>query len=404
MVDRRLNPYTPNAGARPFALAGRSEQQEHFQVLVHRLARGYTEKSMLLTGLRGVGKTVLLGDFARVASEIGWRVVEIEVPRADTDAEFRRQIAVGTRKAILSLSTANRLREKARRAVSVLRNFTVSVDPDGKLTAGITFEPAPGEADVGDLPQDLTDLFLSVGEAARESESGVVYLIDEIQFLTRTQLEALIMALHKTVQKAVPVTVVGAGLPQIAKLSGDAKSYSERLFTFAQIGALSADATRDALARPAADAGAQFSADALDLCCETTQGYPYFVQELGYAAWNMARNSTIDTAVIQLAEPDYTARLDASFFHVRLDRATQREREYLRAMAELGPTPHGAGEVAGLLGRTVQQAGPLRAGLIKKGLLYSTADHGLAQFTVPQFDSFIKRVMPTLTVTPMRSR
>jgi len=404
VLDREVNPYTPNAGAMPTALAGRDEYRDQFGLLLRRLQRGYTEKSMILTGLRGVGKTVLLNDFARQARTAGWRVIEIEIPRHDNDNWFRKQVAQGTRRALLSLSTPDRWRDRVRTALSVLKNFSISVDPDGKLTAGLDIKPVLGLGDADDLVHDMTDLFVSLGEAAQEEGTGVVFLVDGIQFLSALQLESLIMALHKTVQRALPVTMVGAGLPQIAKLSGDAKSYAERLFQFREIGALPDIDAQTALRAPAERERVSFTPDALTKCVEITEGYPYFIQEIGYAVWRVAAGTPITKRDVELAESDYISRLDESFFRVRLDRATPLEKSYMKAMSELGPNPHTAGDVAKLLGRTTQQLGGVRKGLIEKGLLYSPSDYGLAQFTVPQFDRFIMRTIPDLDVPPLRPR
>ncbi len=228
-------------------------------------------------------------------------------------------------------------------------------------------------------------------------------LFDEVQFLNSAQLEALISALHKTVQRSLPVTLVGAGLPQIAELAGDAKSYAERLFKFPSIGNLKGSDARRALAEPAHEEGAQFEEGALDRAVEVTGGYPYFLQELGYAVWGVAENDLITADDVEAALPLYEAKLDSSFFRVRLDRATEMQRVYLRAMAELGPQPQKAADVAALMGRTSPQVAPTRAELIAMGLLY-TPEHGYAAFTVPHFDQFMLRAVPDLEVPEVRRR
>lgn len=402
-VDPVTNPYTPNAGATPTALVGRDNQLSSFDLLLGRLRNGYPEQSMIVTGLRGVGKTVLLSAFARKAESAGWKVIELEVPKRDTDLHFRRQISQGVRKSLLTMSTPDRWREMMRKAVAVLRSFTLTVDPEGNLTAGLGVEQALGQADTGDLALDLTDMLVALGEAAREEETGVVLLVDEVQFLTADQLESLIMALHKTVQRALPVTMVAAGLPQIAELAGQAKSYAERLFKFPEIGSLGNADAREALAAPARRHDVRYDDDALDLCVSITDGYPYFLQELGYAIWPIAHGSRIGRRDVELAEVDYTTKLDGSFFRVRLDRSTNLERAYMRAMAELGPEPHTAGEVARLLNRTSTQVATVRSTLIQKGLLY-TPEYGSTQFTVPHFDQFMLRAVPELTVPEVRER
>ena len=396
------NPYTPNAGAQPQALVGRDDQLDSFDLLLARIERGRTEQSMIVTGLRGVGKTVLLALFRRKALAREWVVVEIEVSKHD-DAGFRRDLAVQMRSALLELSPRARWTDKVRHAASVLKSFTLSVDPSGTWSAGMDVQAAEGFADHADLALDLTDLFLAVGEAAKEHQKGVVLLLDEVQFLKPSQLEALIQALHKMVQRNLPITMVAAGLPQIAELAGDAKSYAERLFKFPHLGNLSPDDAKEALLRPAAEEGVTYTKAALDAAVAITGGYPYFIQELGYAVWTVAEGPEITKEDLVAAEPGYEAKLDASFFRVRLDRATELQRSYLRAMAGLGSAPQKASDVAEVMGRASTNLGPTRAELINMGLLY-TPEHGYAAFTVPHFDRFLLRAIPTLEVPPLRPR
>lgn len=401
-MDALTNPYTPNAGAEPQAIVGRDDQLEWFNLLLARIERGRTEQSMIVTGLRGVGKTVLLGSFRTSALRQNWVVVELEVSKSD-ESSFRRDIAARLRAALYELAPRVKWSDRLTHAAAVLRSFTLSVDPTGTWTAGMNVEPAEGYADHKNLALDLTDVFLAIGEAANEKKRGVVLLFDEVQFLRREQLEAVIEALHKMVQRKLPVTLVGAGLPQIAELAGDAKSYAERLFKFPRIGNLSESDARLALNEPAQQEGATFTSDALDFAAAVTGGYPYFIQELGYATWTIANGPTITKADIELAIPAYEAKLDESFFRVRLDRATELQRAYLRSMAELGPEPQKASDVADTMGRTSQNLAPTRAELINMGLLY-TPEHGYAAFTVPQFDAFLLRAMPNLEVPPLRVR
>lgn len=396
------NPYTPNAGAEPVAIVGRDDQLESFDLLLERLSRGRTEQSMIITGLRGVGKTVLLGQFRDRTLAREWAVVELEVSKHD-DTEFRRDLAARLRSALLDLCPRVRWGERFRHAAGVLKSFTLTAGADGSISFGLDVDAAEGYADHANLSMDLVDVFVAVGEAARDHGRGIVLLFDEIQFLGTTQLEALIQGLHKAVQRKLPLTMVGAGLPQIAELAGDAKSYAERLFKFPKIGNLDPEDARTALARPARDEGAQFADDALDLAFEVTGGYPYFIQELGYAVWTTAEGPEIARVDVQDAIPAYEAKLDSSFFRVRLDRATELQRAYLRAMAELGPDAQKAADVADAMGRTSTNLGPTRAELINMGLLY-TPEHGYAAFTVPHFDRFLKRAIPVLHVPPIRSR
>lgn len=401
-MDPLRNPYTPNAGAQPQVMLGRDDQMASFKLLLGRLARGRTEQSMIVTGLRGVGKTALLGQFRRTAMAAEWVVVEMEMRKHDDEA-FRREIGLHMRRALFDLSPKARWGDRLRDAAATLRSFTLTIDESGAITAGLDVDAVEGRADHGDLALDLTDLFVAVGEAAQSQERGVVLLLDEIQFLGSRQLEALITALHKTVQREVPITLVGAGLPQIAELAGDAKSYSERLFKFPEIGSLRGDDAREAFKAPAADEGADFTGDALDLAVEITEGYPYFVQELGYAIWPHAEGPVVTAADVRDAVELYQAKLDSSFFRVRLDRSTEMQRAYLRAMAELGPGAQRSADIAERMGRTSPQVAPTRAELISMGLLY-TPEHGMAEFTVPHFDKYMKRVIPVLSVPPIRRR
>lgn len=401
-MDPVSNPYTPNAGARPDVIVGRDDQLASFDILLSRLARGRSEQSMIITGLRGVGKTVLLGQFREKALAADWAVVELEVSKHD-DTTFRQDMALKLRAALLQLAPRVRWTERFRRAAAALASFTVTLDSSGQVQAGLGIDPVEGLADHGDLVMDLTDVLVTIGEAARDKDRGLVMLFDEVQFLTRAQLEALIMALHKTVQRGLPVTFVGAGLPQMAELAGDAKSYAERLFKFPMIGSLGADDASRALREPALVEGVDYEPGALERAFEVTGGYPYFIQELGYAVWGVVTASPVSQADVETAVDLYEAKLDSSFFRVRLDRTSELQRAYLRAMAELGPDPQKAADVAALLDRESTQLGPTRAELIDMGLLY-TPQHGYAAFTVPHFDRFMRRAVPTLAVPPVRRR
>jgi hypothetical protein len=381
------NPYTPNAGARPPALVGRDDQLESFEILLDRLRRGHTEQSMLITGLRGVGKTVLLTSFEERARERDWTTVEAEITKA---TEFGPRMAQLARRALFQLAPKARWKERAARAAAVLKSFQVTVANDGSLSAGLDVEAAEGFADSGELDEDLTDLLAALGEAAREHEGGVVFLIDEVHFLTTPELEALIAALHKTVQRQLPITLVGAGLPQLPRLAGEAKSYAERLFKFPEIGRLSDDDAARALVDPAARLDVTYDEPAVKAIVDYTEGYPYFLQEYGNVLWNFAEASPISAGNVDEALAAVEAKLDGSFFRVRAERTTELELRYMRAMAELGSEPQQAKDVAALLDRTSAQMGPTRSRLIDKGLLY-TPGHGLAAFTVPQFDRFMRR-------------
>ena len=386
-MDPRENPFTPNAGARPPLLVGRDDELSAFDLLLARLARGRTQQSMIVTGLRGVGKTVLLGEFRATAEEHGWIAVEAEITR---QTDFAQRMALLARRALLQVAPRARWRERARRAAGVLRSFTLTVSAEGAWTAGLDLDPIEGEADSGLLADDLSDVFVTLGEAAREHETGVVFLLDEMQFLDAEELEALIAALHKTVQRALPITLAGAGLPLIPRLAGEAKSYAERLFTFPVIGRLSEAEASKALVEPVEQAGAAFEPEAVAEIVAYAEGYPYFIQEYGGAAWDASPARYIGRKAVEEVRGLVDAKLDAGFFRVRAERAAPHELRYLRAMAGLGPGPHKASAVAAVLGVPSARLAPTRSRLIEKGLLY-TPGYGLAGFTVPQFDRYLLR-------------
>src|SRR5829696_2628082 len=392
------NPYTPNAGARPPALVGRDPQLEAFEVLLDRLRRGHTEQSMLITGLRGVGKTVLLGAFEERARNREWTTVEAEITK---NVDFGPRMAQLVRRALLQVAPKAKWKDRGRRAAAVLKSFQITVSPQGELTFGLDVDAAEGLADSGSLGEDLTDVLVALGEAAHEQGRGVVFLFDEVQFLSLVELEALIAALHKTVQRQLPITLVGAGLPQLPRLAGEAKSYAERLFQFPMIGRLSPDEAARALVEPAAPLGVKFADEAVDAIVGYTEGYPYFLQEYGKLVWEHAEASPVTLADVRDTQEAVEAKLDSSFFRVRTDRVTDLELHYMRAMAELGAEPQAAKDVAQLMGRRSEQLGPTRSRLIEKGLLYTPA-HGLAAFTVPQFDRYMRRAHPLSVPAPRR--
>jgi hypothetical protein len=387
-MDPRLNPYAPGAGTKPPALVGRDAQVESFDILLERLERGYAEQSMIITGLRGVGKTVLLDVFREKAEARRWATIEWEVEKT---VDFAPTIAAHARLALLQIAPKARWTERLLRAAAVLKSFTVTFSSDGALTAGLDMEAASGLADTGLLPHDLSDLLVSLGEAARDHDVGVIFLLDEMQFLQRADFEALIVALHRCTRRSLPVTMVGAGLPQVPRLVGEAKSYSERLFRFTEIGALDLETdARAALVVPASELDVEFEAAAVDAVVDYTKGYPYFLQEYGRIVWDEAAGPVVTADEVRSLLPLVEARLDDSFFRVRVERVTDLELRYLYAMAEEGSQPQRAAEVAARLGRTAQQMGPVRSRLIDKGLLY-TPEYGYAAFTVPQFDRYMLR-------------
>jgi hypothetical protein len=388
-MDPRKNPYAPGAGTKPPALVGRDDLVLSFDILLERLENGYSEQSMIITGLRGVGKTVLLDMFREKAEARRWATIEWEVEK---HAPFGHKMAVQARRVLVQIAPKAKWGEKVRRAAAVLKSFSLTVSPEGNITAGLDVDAQAGVGDSGALEEDLSDLFVALGEAAREHGVGVVFLMDEIQYVQAPELEALITALHRCARRSLPLTLVGAGLPQIPRLAGEAKSYSERLFRFPAIGALDpATHARDALVLPAIERGVEYDPGAIDFIVEYTQGFPYFLQEYGKVVWDEAPASPVALSDVRSILPLVEAKLDESFFRVRAERTTDLELRYLYAMAELGPEPHTAAEVAAKLGRTSSQAGPIRSRLIEKGLLY-TPNYGYAAFTVPQFDRYMLRV------------
>jgi GTPase SAR1 family protein len=388
-LNARDNPYVPGAGSPPPELAGRHEVLERAEIALSRVQRGRPSKSLIVVGLRGVGKTVLLVRFQSQAEQLGYRAVKVEALEGKSLPEL---IVPVVRKLLFDLSLTAAAGEKGRRALRTLRSFMGSVKIAwNDFELGI--DPAPGHADSGDLEHDLTDLMVAVGEAAQEKRTAVALCIDEMQYLAEREFGALIVALHTTSQRNLPVILVGAGLPQILALAGASKSYAERLFDFPPVGALDPQDARAALARPAREMGVEYEASALDRIVEVTRGYPYFLQQWGYEVWNLAPRSPISPADVERASARSIAALDQGFFRVRFDRCTPSQRRYLRALADLGEGPQRSGDIAERLGVKVTSVGPIRAKLIAKGMLYSP-QHGDTAFTVPLFDDYMRRTMP----------
>ena len=388
-MDPVANPFAPGAGSRPPALAGREELLEAASIALRRIQAGRHAKSMMLLGLRGVGKTVLLARIGELAESLGYLTAVIEAPE---ERRLAGLLVPKLRRILYRISGREKARVLGNQALGALRNFASAFKVShAEFEVGVT--PEPGLAASGDLETDLTDLLIAIGEAARAADQPVAILIDEVQYLADEDLRALIVALHRIAQRALPMLMFGAGLPQLAALPGEARSYSERLFDFPGVGPLDENATGGAIRVPIEDAGAEIDDDALLEIAERTEGYPYFLQEWGSHSWNVAPGSPVTLEDVVSASGKATAALDASFFRVRFDRLTPREQDYLRAMAELGPGPHRSGEVATKLGIPVTSAGPLRTGLIRKGMIWSPA-HGETAFTVPMFDRYMFRAMP----------
>ena len=390
-MDPIKNPFSPGAGSPPPELVGRDPILDQAHILLGRTKLKRPEKSMLLTGLRGVGKTVLLNEIERMAKAQGYRTILVE---AREDRPLGPLLAPYLRMLLFDLDRMAGAGDKAKRGLRVLRSFIGALKVTmGEVTFGLDIDPQVGTADSGDLEIDLPSLFVAVAEAAEERQAAIAILIDELQYFSGPELSALIMAMHRVQQLQLPLVLLGAGLPVLPGLAGQAKSYAERLFSFPGVGALSeADAAR-ALQEPAREAGVAFTDEALADVFRVTKGYPYFLQEWGYQAWNLATASPITARVITEATATVTARLDQNFFRVRFDRLTPGEKGFLRTMASLGPGPHRIGGIADFLGQKVNSLGPVRANLIKKGMIYSPA-HGDLAFTVPLFDEFMIRAIP----------
>lgn len=390
-MDAIKNPFSPGAGSPPPELVGREGVLEQARILLGRVRQKRPEKSMLLTGLRGVGKTVLLNEMERMAARAGFHTVSVE---AHEEKPLAALLVPHLRKLFFELNRLAGAGDKVRRGLAVLKSFIGALKMKvGEVEVGLDIEPEQGAADSGDLESDLPNLFLAVAEAAEERKTAVALLVDEIQYFKTKELSALIMAMHKMQQRQFPLTLLGAGLPILPGLAGESKSYAERLFSFPNIGPLSEADAAKALQDPVKAVGVKFAEDALAEIVRLTQGYPYFLQEWGYQTWNRAEVSPITLDVVQGATPTVIQRLDENFFRVRFDRCTPGERRYLRAMAGLGSGAHRTGEIADALAVTPNSLGPVRAKLIKKGMIYSPA-HGDMAFTVPLFDEFMLRAMP----------
>ncbi|MGB0720201.1 MAG: AAA family ATPase [Bdellovibrionales bacterium] len=397
-MDEIRNPFVPGAGSEPPELAGRDEIVREADIALQRILLGRHSKSQIMLGLRGTGKTVLLGAIEGLAEKHGYIPSFIEAP---DDKTFVELIYPKIFQTLRKLSLYENAKEKVYRAMRTLRSFAnVSKISMGDLS--IAFDPEPGSADSGILEYDMVDLFIRVGEAAQAAQTGWAIFIDEVQYLTDKELAALIVAIHRVNQKNLPIIFFGAGLPQVAELSGDAKSYAERLFNYPTIGSLNNDAAKAALREPIIKEEEQITDTALERIILETQGYPYFLQEWGYQAWNTADESPIDESDVIEARTAALKRLDEGFFRVRFDRLTPKEREYVLAMAKLGDGPYRSADVAEVLGEKSQSLGPCRAQIIHKGMIYSPA-YGDIEFTVPMFNDYLHRTFPDYFKTDSRS-
>jgi len=389
-MDPIRNPFSPGAGSPPPELVGREAVLEQVRILLARVQLGKSEKSLLLTGLRGVGKTVLLTKMCDQAEAADYHTILIE---AHEDKSLPVLLAPQLRNLLYKLDRMEGAKQQIRRGLAVLKSFISNV----KLTfddmpIGLDIDPEQGTADTGDLELDLPDLLAVVAQAAAERGTAVALLIDELQYFSEKELSALIMAMHRMQQRQLPLVLIGAGLPILPRLAGDSKSYAERLFSFPQIGALEPIDAARAIVGPIEAEGASIEPAAVDAIVAMTQGYPYFIQEWGYQAWSGAESSPITASVIEQTSELTLARLDSNFFHVRFERLSNGEKAFLRAMAELGAGPYRIGDIADQMKVTVGSLSPRRAKLIKKGMIYSPT-YGKLAFTVPLFGEFLKRVM-----------
>ncbi len=390
-MDPIKNPFSPGAGSPPPELAGRAPVLEQARVLLGRTLLGKSEKSLMLTGLRGVGKTVLLNEIRLMAQQSGYRSLFVE---AHEDKSLGSLIAAPLKTVLFELDRLAKTGDRVKRGLRVLRSFVTGLRLKvGEFEIGLDVEPEQGAADSGDIEIDLPNLMEALGEAAVEKNTAIVVLIDEIQYLNSKELGAVIMAMHRMQQRRLPVVLVGAGLPVLPGLAGESKSYAERLFSFPDIGALSEEDSSKAISDPAREAGVRVTDEALKETYRFTRGYPYFIQEWGYQMWNLAQSNPIDLPIVKLAADSVIHRLDQNFFRVRFDRLTPSQKNFLRAVAELGGGASRSADIADCLGVKINSIGPVRAELIKKGMIYSPA-HGDIAFTVPLFDEFMKRAMP----------
>lgn len=390
-MDPATNPFAPGAGTAPPELAGRDELLGAVRLTITRVRAGRAAKSVLMIGLRGVGKTVLLDRMREDAEASGVHTLRIEAP------EYRSLpalLAPELRRSLLRLSREERARALATRALRALAGFARALKVRyNDIEVGIDFDPEPGLADNGDLEQDLQALLEAAGAAAREGGTALALFVDELQYVEEEELAAFVTALHRVAQRRLPVVLIGAGLPQLRGRTGRAKSYAERLFEFPEIGALSRDAAERAIVKPIRDEQADITSEAVAGIIDKTERYAYFLQEWGKHSWDAAKGPPITIADVDAASVTAIAALDASFFGVRFDRLTPAEKRYLRAMAQLGPGPHRSGDIARVLRRKVTSLAPTRSNLISKGMIWSPS-HGDTAFTVPLFDQFMQRIMP----------
>ncbi|HYP47031.1 MAG TPA: AAA family ATPase [Thermoleophilaceae bacterium] len=388
-MHHSADPYTPGSGIKPLKLAGRDAELEALESLLDRVAAGLPERSLIYSGLRGVGKTVLLLEFETLAREAGWATNEVEEVGS---GDFRLTLAELAYQLLLSMSRKERMRKRARQALGVLGSF--AIESPGGFRAKLDVDIATGTADSGDPERDLAALLTEIGEVARTGRTGALFLLDEMQGLSPEAMAAICMALNRVGQRGLPVALVGAGLPPLPRLLRSAKPYAERLFSYRELNRLSDAQARMALVGPAALKQVEYEPEAVELIVERSRGYPHFIQEFGRVLWREVESSPITAADVQGAQALVDSALDRRFFKDRFESATDGEQRYLAAMAELGDGPVKSADVArqGAY-RTRGSASLPRDQLLRKDLIYSPR-RGLLDFTVPLFTGYIRRIQP----------
>lgn len=388
------SPYTPSAGKMPNYLAGRDDTIEAAEDALNAfLDDGYSQP-IVFYGLRGVGKTVLL---SRIENDISDdSSIVFDHIEASEEKVFKRSLYLGVQKMMHKLSGVERAKAFLKKAVGVVKAFRVQYAPEAnEFSFGLDVDALDGSANTGVFNEDLVQLFIALGELAKEAGCLVCFFIDEIQYLQEDELNALIMALHRSNQKDLPIMVIGAGLPKVLQGIGEAKSYGERLFNFFPIGELSFENTSKALVKPAETKGVLYEQDAIERIYDITKGYPYFIQEYGDSVWHFIENNKITLSSVEHAYQPFIDKLDSSFFKVRYDRATAAEKRFLHAMARCPSLPCNVSDIANLMGQKLKSTSPSRAQLIHKGLIYATG-HGELDFSVPLFSEFLARFQPVV--------
>lgn len=394
-MDRREDPYTPGSGRLPGYLAGRDGDLEEFRILIDRIGRGLGERSIIYSGLRGVGKTVLLIEFDTLAREAGW--ASTDVHEVGSQADFRTTFSETAFDLLLSMSRKDRMKERARKALGVLKAF--SAEAPGGFRAKIEVDAASGTADSGDPEGDLTALLVEIGEVARAGATGALFLLDEMQNLPSLALGAICMAFHRISQKNLPVALVGNGLPQLPRLLREAKPYAERLFQYRDLDRLSPAAARSALITPAERRGVSYEEAAAKMIVSESGGYPYFIQEYGRVLWREVERSPITVEDFTSSRDLILNELDRRFFKDRFESATDAEQRYLAVMAQLPRAPYRTADVAKAGYRSRGSSSEPRDALLRKELIWSPR-RGFVDFTVPHFADYIHRNHPLSEFEP----